>query len=800
MKRIVLPLVIGFLLSPFILAQEEKTPPPRYNLILITIDTLRADHLGCYGYQKIKTPNIDKLASSGIRFARTYCQVPITLPSHTSIMTGTYPFVHQVRDNIIYHASPSLITLAEVLKRHSYKTGAVVGSFLLDSEFGLDQGFDYYYDNFKRTGGATYTHIFSMERPASEVVKRGLSFIKENRENRFFLWLHLFDPHAPYNPPSPYDKLYKDTPYDGEIAYTDHELGKLLSQLKAMGLRRNTLIVLTADHGEMLGEHKEIYHCFFVYEGAMHIPLIISLPGVLPQGKVVPELVRSIDILPTILDFLGIDYRKETGAQGISLLPLIKGKKINLSSYGESYYPWLHFGWGKLRCLIKGNWKYIEAPKPELYNLALDPKEKNNLFTKYRAVARRLSNELKKLTAGYDEGAGAIRLVPDEETLKRMISLGYISGTVVRKNLKKKQGPLADPKDKIEDYNRYERNLILASKELGRGEARKALKRLLPLLKINENSFELRYYLGNAYRQLKQYKRALEQYAIALKLSPGFINTYYQIGRTYAEMGDFAEAVRTIKKGLAIFPNSHLLYFNLGVIYRNNGKREEAIATFKKALTLAPNDPATLGNLADLLLETGRKKEAIPILERAVAVGFRKELALANLARLYDEEGKHKLAEKKLTELLHTAPNSPITHIELAEHKKRMKDYPGAKKELTLALKLDPASARARALLSEIKEIMKKKEEGYIRIRLIKVNDLALAEKIRKELAGGKSFSSLARRYSVDPSSEEGGDIGFIAPEDLLPELSKVAFSLKVGEISGIIKARGAYYLLKREE
>ena len=281
-------------------AVAQTTPKPALNVVLITIDTLRADHLGCYGYRQIKTPNIDGLAADGARFDRAFAVVPVTLPSHTSILTGTYPMFSGMHDFSGNKLSPQQPTLASVLKQAGYQTGAVIGAAVLDSRFGLNQGFDFYYDHFDFSR-LDEANLDQMERPGNIVADTALDWLAKNSQKKFFLWMHLYDPHFPYRPPEPYSREYAAQPYDGEIAFADEQVGRLIRFLKEKGIYQNTVIVLCGDHGESLGEHGEKTHGFFIYNATMHVPLIIRLPA---NGTthVVSDPVSLVDLMPTVLE------------------------------------------------------------------------------------------------------------------------------------------------------------------------------------------------------------------------------------------------------------------------------------------------------------------------------------------------------------------------------------------------------------------------------------------------------------------------------------------------------------------
>ena len=365
-------------------ASAQTVAKPALNVVLITIDTLRADHLGCYGYKQIKTPNIDALAADGVRFERAFAVVPVTLPSHTSMLTGTYPMLSGMHDFSGNKLSPLQPTLASVLKAAGYQTGAVIASAVLDSRFGLNQGFDFYYDHFDFSR-LDEANLDEMERPGNVVADVALDWLQKdtasnNSQKKFFLWMHLYDPHFPYRPPEPYSREYADRPYDGEIAFADEQVGRLLRFLKEKRIYKNTMIVLCGDHGESLGEHGEKTHGFFIYNATMHVPLIVRLPenGVPDNAaRTVSDPVSLVDLMPTVLEAVGLEIPPQV--QGRSLLPSLRGDRGRGKQqdreddqaerdrvlYGETYLPRLHFNWSELRGSENTKYHFIDAPRPD---------------------------------------------------------------------------------------------------------------------------------------------------------------------------------------------------------------------------------------------------------------------------------------------------------------------------------------------------------------------------------------------------------------------------------------------------
>ena len=370
------------------------------NVLLITLDTTRADHLPAYGYQNIRTPNFDALAASGFVFEDAISHAPITLTSHASILTGRLPIAHGLHDNSGYFLALKENTLAEVLKSDGYSTGAFVSAFILDSRRQLNQGFDTYNDHFAQS---EYQQINprDIQRRGEETEAEASRWLEQQKGKKWFLWMHLYDPHDPYDPPEPFKTQYAGRLYDGEIAYTDDVVGRLLTKLDSIGAKDNTVIVLTADHGESLGEHSEDTHAMFLYNATQHVPLIIHVPGT--RAKRVPGVVRHIDLAPTILDWLGIQPPAEM--QGSSLSGVINGReKKERVAFAESRYAEIHYGWSPLQSVTTGQYKYIDAPHPELYDWKKDPSESHNLIQEKASIAKVLRETLQDIVARESSG------------------------------------------------------------------------------------------------------------------------------------------------------------------------------------------------------------------------------------------------------------------------------------------------------------------------------------------------------------------------------------------------------------
>jgi len=609
LRRFAFLLTASLLLFGSALRAEVKPPPP--NVVVITIDTLRADHLGCYGYKQIHTPNIDALASDGVRFERAYTPVPVTLPAHTVIFTGTYPMLSGMHDFSGNKLNAGQPTLASVLKQHGYTTGAVLGSAVLDSRFGLNQGFDFYYDHFD-FNRLQESNLEEMERPGNFVADVALDWLGRNRKNKFFLWMHLYDPHYPYRPPAPYSEQYRDRPYDGEIAFADAQVGRLIAYLRANGIYRNTVIVLAGDHGESLGEHGEKNHGFFIYNATLHVPMIIRLPGS-SSPKVLADLVSLADLTPTILEALNFDVPSQV--QGLNLLPLIAAKKRaelhNL--YAETFLPRLHFNWSELRSVETERYHFIDAPKPELYDLSKDPGETQNVYAEKKAVAGELRARLSTLISQYSGGAElAQKTGLDPALMERLKSLGY-AGFSGGRNPTITDRSLPDPKDRIQIYE-----LISdAIAESQHGQYQSSSEKLTAALKTDPDSVPVHYLLGLDYYRMHKFPRAVEELQRVLQLSPDYALAAFNLGLAYAHTGDFDQAIATLKRALELDTTNFSAAYNLGAAYAQKQMVPEAVAAFRQTITIAPQYAPAHRALGEMLLYQGLVDESLAELRLA---------------------------------------------------------------------------------------------------------------------------------------------------------------------------------------
>jgi arylsulfatase A-like enzyme/Flp pilus assembly protein TadD len=548
------------------------------NVVVITIDTLRPDHLHCYGYSRIETPTIDRIASSGALFENGVTQTPLTPPSHASIFTGLNPPSHKVRDTGGFILSPSTPTLASLLEQRGWDTAAFISSAVLKKRFGFEHGFAVYDDKMPRPGNRQEV-LEDAERRAGDTVNHAVEWLDSRGEKPFFLWVHLYDPHTPYDPPSPFREQYKDRPYDGEIAYADRELGRLMESLRRKSPPEKTLVAVLSDHGESLGEHGEFSHGVFLYDSTLRIAFLISGPGVPPGLRVTPQA-RTIDLLPTILDLMG--SAAPAGVEGVSLVPLFSGKDATTAvSYAETLFPKINLGWAELRAIRTNQWKYIRAPRPELYDLSRDPRETNNVLAEHPYEVRKLEAQL----AAASRLAGSEKVettLMDEHTLAQLKSLGYTSGFTSRSYDLNGQG--ADPKDRV------------------------------AILKLMDAAEQPQSGLSAA--------RRIELLQQAVRLDPANPLLYYTLGAKLEKSGRYKEAMKLYRAALqnGIDKGHGRLHSRLGDLLVHAGKKAEAIPEYEQSVRMNPADVATQANLATAYLETGRLADAERVLKSIATI------------------------------------------------------------------------------------------------------------------------------------------------------------------------------------
>lgn len=642
-------MVLVSCLSVSAAASPAAAADTRPSVIFITIDTLRADHLACYGYRQVETPNIDALARTGARFARVFTPVPITLPAHGAIFTGSFPMatgMHDFSGNRLAAGAP---TLAKVLRENGYGTAAFIGSAVLDSRFGLNQGFETYFDHFDFSR-LLETNLDQMERRGDLVMDEALAWLKRGPRQPFFLWVHLYDPHYPYTPPEPYQSRYRAHPYDGEIAFADAQVGRLFAALGELGLREHSVIILAGDHGEGLGEHGEKTHGFFVYNSTLHVPLIVRIPGATP--RVVEDEVSLVDVMPTVLQALKIQV--PASVQGRSLLGLVHGRAASSGSsselYAETYLPLLHFRWSQLRSVQSRGLKYIDAPRPELYDTRADPGEQRNLAGARTALAHELRDRLYTLLRRFTPAASSSpseKELTDPALLERLRSLGYVA--VSAGTFADASGKLfPDPKDRIEVYELVSE--AMADGQHGRYE--ESLHKLREAEKTEPTSLTIHYLMALDYYRQKDFARAIERFQSALQLDPKFALAAYYLGLAKVRTGDVEGAIASFRHALELDPTNFSAAFNLGAAYLQKNLANEALGQFQRAVEINPDYALGYEALGELYLYQRRTDEAVRALERAVKLAPDSSKAHNNLGRAYQAQGRTAEAKREFDRAL----------------------------------------------------------------------------------------------------------------------------------------------------
>jgi len=609
------------------------------DVIVITIDTLRADRLGVYGFDGVQTPNLDGLARRGVTFTRAVSPTPLTMPSHTSIFTGTYPPYHGVRDNGGFVVPQQIETMAEIYRANGYQTAAFVAAFVLDSRWGLDQGFETYFDSFQPPDRSA--SLESVQRPANEVVDRSLRWLDDRRPGQpVFLWVHLYDPHFPYAPPEPFRTEYLGRPYLGEIAFVDSQIGRLLGTIDDTGLAE-AVIVVAGDHGESLNEHGEHEHGLFVYEATLHVPLIFSgrLSG--SAGTRRSEVVSLVDILPTLLELSGLPI--PAAVQGRSLAPLFDPAAAAQprTVYAESYFPRLRYGWSELRSIQNDRYKLIASVDPELFDLADDPDEQHNLVGRLNSVFLEMSNAAAAMFAQLEGNVSAEQTVVDEQTRRQLAALGYLSATAALVDEDNAEVP--SPREKIAVHNR----LLDVFSLFQAAEYEKAEGLLLELLASDDEAIVHRT-LAGVYVETGDEDRAIQHLHKALQIYERLPEAHFMLGQLFARRGDHAEAAGEYLLELEMAPTHALANLRLAEAYGNLGDPRLEEQSLRRALELNA-DLAQAGlHLARIHLEKGEQyEEAVDIAERALSgeLSVRdRALGLFLLADLHNRLGNEALS------------------------------------------------------------------------------------------------------------------------------------------------------------
>ena len=761
------------------------------NLLLVTIDTLRADHLRCYGDATIETPATDRLAREGVLLEEAVVQVPQTRPSHASILTGRYPYEHGVRDNFSLPPRADLPTLATLLKARGFETAAFIGGFPLTKDSGFNKGFDVYDDHM--TNGPEGSGQALAERRASQVVDRALAWLGRPRTRRFFAWVHLYDPHAPYQPPAPYDRQYGKRPYDGEIAYADAQLGRLLAFLDRRGVARDTLVVVTSDHGEGLGEHGEDEHVLFVYDSTLRVPLLARWPAVLPAGRRITGQFRSVDIAPTVLELMRLPPVPMSGASRAKNLE--NGSPIPRNeSYIESLYGQLHFGYAPLRGLRAEGLKYIDAPRAELYHLGDDPGELRNLLGQRAPLAE----AMRKRLLGYGTGhkAAKLELPADEGSMERLIALGYI-GAAGPAGAPAASG--ADPKDKIAEQQAYTRDVQKALRLFGAGNVDAALPILTRLSQQDSVSFEVQIMLGRCLLRKQRYAEAAKALQEAQRLLPKLAGPHVDLAQALRMQGRLEEARGVVNRGLEVAPANAALWEEGGLVLRGQGDLPAAQAALEKARTLDPKAVRARLALSAIQRQKGDVAGALAELREAVRLQPRFGDGWNALGVILAEQGKDEDAAQAFRSALEARPDDPDALFNLGDACLRLGRPAEAAKHLERLNALAPAFPGGPQALAAARALNGPMPEGCMQLSLLRVAERAQAEQIAARLATGEDFGALERSFSVGPSAARVGDLGVVCLSDLAEPIRDAARALAPGGVSAVLAVPPGYVVLRRE-
>ena len=765
----------------FLAAAVAGSPAP--SLLLVTIDTLRADRVGAYGYALAQTPALDGLARDGVRVQEAVVHVPQTRPSHTSLFTGRYPYEHGIRDNAQGPLAPRWPTLAERLRNAGWETGAAIGAYPVSRSSGLDRGFGFFDDPFALQNATTAARS---ERRAGEVVDKALAWLERPRKAPFFLWVHLFDPHAPYEAPPPYGTTFAKRPYDGEVAYADSQLARLLGFLDQRGLRGTTLVVATSDHGEGLGDHGEDEHMLLVYDSTLRVPLLLRWPGVLPAGARVDGQFRQVDVMPTLLELVGL---QPAAASGVSRAAEIRaGRAIpDSESYAESLYGRIHYGWSALRALRSEGWKYIDAPRPELYRVSEDPAETRNRIDERGQAAAAMR---RRLPADAGDVAQASH---DPAASEQLAALGYSGGAIFRG---RPSG--ADPKDMLDGFQREQRGMREAMRLVAAGDVLGSVRLLTRLESSRIVSFNVSYYLGRGLLQLGRPTDAVAPLERAVALAPDVPLGYVQLAEAQRGAGRLDESEATLARGLGVAPRNAELLFAHGQLLRARGRFDPALAELEKARDLAPDDARPRAAIADLQRQAGRLDAARDEAEAAVRLDPGWSGARLALGLVLGAAGREGPAAEAFREALRLEPGQPDALFYLAAVERR-----AGRPERALPL-LEQLVARAPGYPGATESLAEARREaaptaGSVGLRLLRVTDRRRAEDLLEKLRAGADFAGLARQASVDPSAAAGGWLGTVSVAELAEPLRTAVAALAPGQTSGVVETPSGFVIVRRE-
>ena len=675
------------------------TSGPPSGVLLITIDTLRADHLGCYGYRSGATPAIDALAKQSVQFEHAFTAVPLTLPSHAALLTGTFPFYNGVRDQPGFRLPDDIPTLAEYFARAGYATAAVLGSPVLAQRFGLGRGFDDYDDRFGASTEEQEGGLPNVKRPADTVVKLALAWLEGRTKGKpFFLWLHFYDPHLPYRAPEPFRSRFAQHPYDGEIAYTDAALAKLFAALRRRGWFDSSVIVLTADHGEGLGEHGESTHGYFLYNSTLRVPLLVK-PASSSRAANLQTPVSLVDLAPTLLRLVGIPV--PSSFQGTDLGgSVVSGREPPPHPvYAEALYPLLHLGWNPLRALVlpkpasNGGWeaaKYIQAPQPELYELPNDPGETRNQYSTHQAEAAAEREQLETLVRTRAPSKPAAARAPvSADTAELFASLGYVgqvesAGAAFTTSRR-------DPKDGVAEHEQ-----LLRAAHAFQIHQYDAAERLLGevLEKDPQQPLALDY-LGTAQFVRGDLEKARTTYLRLLQAAPYYPTAYSELAHTEARLGHRPEAEKLYRRALEIDPSNPRPARELGLLLLDEGQVGPAEDMLQQALRLDPTDIFALNALGEAEARQEHYPQAAELLQRALEGAPKSVPVRLNLGFVDLQLQRFADVQHLMKETIQLDSRQPQAYALLGAARLQSGDSAGARDAFQHALALDPRNPMA---------------------------------------------------------------------------------------------------------
>jgi len=694
MHTVRLLLLLALMAFPFAATAEQQTPVPP-SVLLVTLDTTRADHLGCYGAAFAATPNLDALAAAGVRFDEAISPAPLTLPSHASLFTGLVPRRHGVRDNTLHRLGEEPAVLAEVLRSHGYKTVAFVSSVVLDRVTGIDRGFETYDDTVRIGPREAFDY---RERAAAQTNEAALAGLDE-LEGPFFLWVHYFDPHLPYVPPGPFRRRFADRPYDGEIAYMDEQFGQLLAAVKR---RSSSLLVIVAgDHGESLGEHGEGSHGVFIYQSTQRVPLLMAGPGV-PRGRVVHQRVGLVDVTPTILDLLGLPSLLDV--DGLSVVPLLHGRDFRSRDYElESFYPAHAYGWSPPRALVRGDDKFILLPRTELYRLSDDMAEKNNLAGARPKRASELEGALSVLIEE-DDCASSVEDSDLAEQRHRLEALGYLGG-----NSAVVDGDGIDPKDGIE----WIADLDAGRRAYQTGRPAEGIEPLKRLLGRNPENVPALLSLAMCYLGAGMTESAVEADRQALEIAPDDDLVHFNLANALAMLGQtspaaLAEARLHYERAVQLNPRFADAYLNYASLLQRAESDDAALAVLERARSAGIRDSELETRIGVIELKRGKVEAAKQALRRGLELNPRAAGPLEAMATIAQRQERYEEAAHYFERLLEVHPTAQIAFTLGSIRLDHLGDKAAARVAFERALALsgpdDPVRARLQGLIEELSD------------------------------------------------------------------------------------------------